>query len=294
VQIAHSPSHTHNTAHSTAQTAHTRARACTENNDDGRCPAPHRGIEAPGDFEEMSSDSGDDMTLVKLGEQALGRKLGEQGLKKTRKVRKVRKRARGDLGEASNGSNDDDMTLVKLGEQGLKKKTRKVRKVRKRLRRKNKGKVTVVLSSSEEDDSDGGDGGEGEVEGGDGGDGGEEDSDGGEEGDDEGGEGESGGDEGGTACESCGFRHSSSTVLADTMFLCDRCNKGYHVKCMHDAVRFETAPADWFCELCVRNKPRRTGRGKAGDALPFHEPEGIHVSICSCVSVCVVHEPLPS
>jgi hypothetical protein len=91
-------------------------------------------------------------------------------------------------------------------------------------------------------------------------------------------------DDGGTACESCGLCYSSSVMLAETMFLCDRCNKGYHVKCMHDDVRFITAPtADWFCEVCVCNKPRRTGRGKAAGVLPFHEPEGIQVSICLSV-----------
>lgn len=210
--------------------------ACTENNDDGRCPAPHRGIEAPGDLEGAGSSSSD--------------------------------------------SGDDDMVVAKLWENGKKKKSKKKKTNNNNKKERNKRKVKVVCSSSDEEDSDmggggtlgGGEGSEGDVDGAQGG-----------EGACEGGKGESeGGDsaqEGGEACQSCGLAYSGSALL-DQMFLCDLCNKGYHVSCMRGDVKFTEVPTgDWFCQVCVCNKPRRTGRGKTGGES-FHEPEGIQVSVC--------------
>ena len=187
--------------------------ACTENNDDGRCPAPHRGIEGPGDLEGTGSSSSSD-------------------------------------------SGDDAMVVAKLWRNCGKKE-------RKGPVRKNKRKTKVVFSSSDEEDSD--QGGEGVCEGG--------------KGESEGGDSDDSAEEGGEACQSCVLTHSGN-ALRDKMSLCDRCNKGYHVKCMRGDVRFTEEPTgDWFCQVCVLNKPRRTGRGKTGGEL-FHEPEGIQVSVC--------------
>lgn len=61
-----------------------------------------------------------------------------------------------------------------------------------------------------------------------------------------------------TACEVC-----SSAEDAEHMLLCDKCNRGYHLKCLVAPVA-SIPPGEWFCQNCEAKRAGNKGKGTVG------------------------------
>ena len=61
-----------------------------------------------------------------------------------------------------------------------------------------------------------------------------------------------------TACEIC-----SSADDADNMLLCDKCNRGYHLKCVVPAMP-SIPEGEWFCQKCEAKRASSKGKGTVG------------------------------